>query len=597
MANEIQQIKDKIDIVGLISQYVPLKKSGRNYKGLCPFHAEKTPSFMVSPELQIFKCFGCSEGGDIFAFLMKREGLEFKEALEELAKRAGVKLSSYSAPSNEDQRRGRLLSALSLSSRFYNYLLTEHPAGRVALKYLSGRGLTPETIKKFLLGFAPNEPDSLTRFLQKKGFSLPEITEAGLAFRSDRNNKFFDRFRGRVMFPLFDSRGQVIGFSGRLIKESGDAPKYLNSPETPVFSKSRFLFGFNLARPFIKKAGRAVLVEGQMDLISNVQAGVENAVATSGTALTADQLKMIKKLAPEVVFCFDADEAGQKALERSVELAEAEGLTSLVSPLPLGVKDPDEAAQKKLAEWQESLAKPLSFYDYYFNLNTANLLKSDALGKKRAADKLLPILSKIIDPLQKAHFVKKLAESLDLEERFVREALDKMVVPSDRAKAEDRLSYRVIEGLKGPKRAETLRRYVLCLLLRFDFSLGKRYIGKLAAKDFAGSETQPIFTRLKEVYNERERSFDPLAVKTGLAEEPARIFEELMLSDLGEFEEDKGLQEKELGAVAAELKKETLKSEVEVLLAEIRRAEKENEKEELKSLQVKLNNLYQKLKD
>lgn len=599
MNEEVQQIKDKIDIVSLIGESVGLKKSGRNYKGLCPFHGEKTPSFMVSADLQIFKCFGCGAGGDAFSFLMQREGLEFREALEQLAVRAGVKIKKFESNTSEDKRRERLFSANEMAARFYNFLLTKHPSGKIALEYLNKqRGLSGATIEKFQLGYAPNSNDALTQFLLKKEFSQSEILEAGLALRSDRNNSFYDRFRARVVFPLVDSRDRVLGFTGRLLVDLAGAPKYLNSPETAIFSKSRFLFGLNLARVAIKKAGRVVVVEGQMDLVSNVQGGVENIVATSGTALTPAQIQILAKLAKEVVFSFDADSAGQKALERAVEICEAEGLVSLVAKLPPGAKDPDEAVKKFAADWQKNLANPISFYDYYFGLHTEGILQSDSLSKRRAVEKLLPLLAKISDPLTKASYVKKLSQSLDLEDKFVQEALSQMErkVTESKAAGEKTLSWKYLETLPGLERAEVLRRYLLCLALRFNFDLVKKSLAKVPQKDFESSQLLPSFLLIKEAFVNHQRTFKVINLREGLDEAARKIYDELFLLDLGEMETDFESQEKEMTVVVSELKRETLKAEVKQLLSRIRKAEQDSDGAELKQLQEKLNGLYQKLK-
>lgn len=598
MDDEIQQVKDKTDIVTLISGHVPLKKSGRNYKGLCPFHGEKTPSFMVSPDLQIFKCFGCSRGGDVFSFIMQREGLEFREALEELAEKAGVPLKRTQVSSPEDKRRERIFSANEFAGQFYHFLLTSHGAGSSALNYLKQeRQLSEATIKKFRLGYAPNSFDSLTKFLAKKGFNNSEILEAGLASRSERNNSIFDRFRSRVVFPLVDVRSRIVGFTGRVITNIPNAPKYLNSPETPVFSKNRFLFGLNLARPAIKKAGRVVLVEGQLDLISNVQGGFENVVATSGTALTAEQVTSLGKLTHEIVFCFDADSAGQKAMERGVELCETAGLLSLVSPIPEGAKDPDEAVSKFSDEWKKSLENPISFYDYYFDLQTKGVLKSDSLGKRRATELLLPLLSRMPDPLQKAHFIKKLSQSLDLDEKFVQEALTQFKKKPETLNAPQKpFSWQQLSTLKGSQRAELLRKYLLCLTLRFNFELIKKTLTKISQKDYADSPLLPILMAVKEAFAKHQRAFKIKVIRDDLEGPLQSIFDDLLLFDLGEMETNLESQAHETEVVIKELKHETLRVEVTDLLSKIRAAEEAGNIKELREYQEKLNIIYQKLK-
>lgn len=547
-----------------------------------------------------FAVANCGVGGDVFTFLMQKEGLEFKEALQELAQKAGVTLKRAQVESPEDKRRERIFSANEAAAQFYHFILTSHPAGKNALVYLKqNRQVEDDTIKKFRLGYAPNSFGSLNTYLLKKGFSASEILEAGLSARSERNNSIYDRFRARVVFPLFDVRGRVAGFTGRIITDVPNVPKYLNSPETQVFNKSRFLFGLNFARPAIKKAGRVILVEGQVDLISNVQAGVENIVATSGTALTAEQVASLGKLAHEIIFCFDSDLAGQKALERAVELCEEQGLVSLVIPIPEGAKDPDDATRKFNQEWKAALEKPVSFYDYYFDLHTQGVLKSDALGKRRATERLLPLIAKMSDSLQKAHFIKKLSQSLDLDEHFVQEALSNFKWKGNRASPpspEQVFSWRHLETLKGVERAEILRKYFLCLTLRFNFDLVKKLLSKVSQKDFAASPLLPIFLVVRQAFAKHQRAFKIKNVRNGLESPAQLVFDELLLFDLGDLEANLDLQTHEMDVVVKELKRETLMAEVSGLLDQIRRAERAGNTKELREYQEKLNVIYTRLK-
>lgn len=599
MSDEVQQIKDKIDLVSFISQYLELKKSGRNYKGLCPFHNEKTPSFMVSPQLQIFKCFGCLEGGDVIKFVMRREGLQFREALEELAPKAGVKLRQYSLPAPEESRRERILTINSLAAQFYHYLLTTHKVGGPALAYLRKRGLKAEMLKKFLLGYAPNTRDSLVRFLAKKNFSDSEMVEAGLALIPERGGLLFDRFRSRVVFPLFDVRGRVIGFTGRLLKNSGDLAKYVNSPETPVFRKGEYLYGLNLARPSIKKAGRVILVEGQMDLISNVQAGVENVVATSGTALTPSQVQLLAKVAKAVVFCFDEDQPGQSALERAAEICEKEGLVSFVAKLPGGVKDPDEAVMRDADGWKKSLDHPIPLYDYLLDFYTQGVLGSDSLGKRFAVEKLLPVFSRVASSVQRSDLIKRLAQRLDLGEYYLQEAVaadsKNQDSKKDRPKSSARLA--VLASLSGQSRLEVLRQYLLGLLLRFDLNLTKKFIVRISQKDFADSRFAPIFPLVKKALGKAKKSIKVGPLRESLVGSDQVLLEELLLFDLGAMEDDLDLQKREIEVVLSELKKELLKAQVRDYLTAIKKAEAAGEFSELASLQKELNLVYRKLKD
>ena len=300
----IDDLRSRFDIVSVISQYVQLKKRGRNYFGLCPFHDEKTPSFSVSQEKQIFHCFGCGEGGDVFTFLMKIEGLAFPDAVRELADRAGVPLpQKKSARSGQEKYRERLAEIMALANRFFQYNL-QQPGGRAALKYLQQkRGLSTQTIKDFALGFAPDSWDALKSLLTSKGYKEREIKAAGLLSQTRQNT--YDRFRNRVIFPVFDRRGRLVAFGGRAL--DGSQPKYLNSPETVLFNKSRILYALHLAREAIRKNKRAVIFEGYMDVITAHQAGIKEAVASLGTSLTVEQARLLRNQAEEVIIVYDAD--------------------------------------------------------------------------------------------------------------------------------------------------------------------------------------------------------------------------------------------------------------------------------------------------
>lgn len=321
MNDQVEQIKSKIDIVEVIGERVVLKKAGRHFKGLCPFHSEKTPSFIVSPERQSFKCFGCSEGGDVISFLEKYDGMSFLEALEMLAKRAGITLESY-RPTSQDVYKKKLLEIMSLSSEYFHFLLTRHKSGEEARSYLKSRGIVNEAISQFNLGYAPNQWRSVSEFLVNKKKYAPEDLEAvGLVIRKDTTG-FYDRFRGRVMFPLKDHKGVVVGFSGRTLLKDEKEAKYINSPETMLYSKSKMLYGLWENREYIRKADAIVLTEGELDVIPSWQAGVRHVVAIKGSAFTSEQAQLIARFTKNIVMSLDADSAGQEAIKRAVNIAE-----------------------------------------------------------------------------------------------------------------------------------------------------------------------------------------------------------------------------------------------------------------------------------
>src|SRR3989344_4137557 len=422
------EVKSKVDIVELVSSYIPLKKAGRNFSGLCPFHSEKTPSFMVSAERQVFKCFGCGEFGDVFTFLEKIEGWDFRDALEELAKRVGVKLKKF-APTGQTQVKEKLIEINKLTARFYSHLLTKHPIGEPARKYLNKRGIKPPMWEKFSLGFAPDSWDKTVEFLKSRKVRVEDIAQAGLIIDGKRG--FYDRFRGRIMFPLKDSRGTVLGFAGRVIETSDKGhvtsdtrqeAKYINSPETPIFNKGSLLFGLDAARSAIREKNEAVLVEGEFDVLSAHASGIANVVASKGTALTDKQVATISHICENVALCLDADIAGDAASRRGIELLDFVGLN--IKVVNLGkFKDPDEYVRADAAGFMKAISIASNIYDYLIDSATARFDPATPSGKKAIGREILPRLAKITDDLVRAHYIEKLSRVLDLDVSLVADAV------------------------------------------------------------------------------------------------------------------------------------------------------------------------------
>lgn len=425
MADQIEEIKKKIDIIELINEFVPLKKAGRNFVGLCPFHSEKTPSFAVSPERQRWHCFGaCNDGGDIFSFLMKIENIEFGEALRILANRAGVKLISY-RPTDAERQKQLFFEVNHLAAEYYHYLLLNHPVGKKALDYVLGRGVSKESLETFQIGYAPDMWDGLQKFMVGKKKYRPDILEkVGLIIGKDRGGGrigYIDRFRNRVVFPLRNHRGDVCGFSGRIIGPSTGqfaSPKYINSPETPIYHKSELLYGLYEVKEEIKKADSVILTEGELDMISSYQAGIKNTVAIKGSALTADQVKLLSRFTRNIVFALDSDSAGDKADRRGVEIADAGGMAVKIIEIT-GGKDPDEVAQKSPAGWQKMVLGAVPAYDYFINSAFARFDSRAVDGKRKIGQELTPIFAKINDSIIQSHYIKVLAERLGVEYQAV----------------------------------------------------------------------------------------------------------------------------------------------------------------------------------
>ncbi|WP_458412466.1 DNA primase [Schinkia sp. CFF1] len=339
----IEEIRNKVDIVEIISEYVQLKKQGRNYFGLCPFHGEKSPSFSVSAEKQIYHCFGCGAGGNVFSFLMNIENCSFFEAAATLAEKLHIDLPDYHDDTNHfsdtSNKYAEMFRAHELLQKFYHHFLVNTKEGNEAIHYLHERGFTEEIISRFQIGYAPNSWDLASRFLDKRGFNLYEMTQAGLVARRESDGTYFDRFRNRIMFPIWDNQGRTIAFGGRILYEG--EPKYLNSPETRIFNKSKTLYGLHIARPEIRKKGQVILFEGYVDVISSFRAGVENGVASLGTSLTDEQAQIIRRNAENVLICYDADNAGINAAYRATTILTNAGCSVRVAKMPEGY-DPDE---------------------------------------------------------------------------------------------------------------------------------------------------------------------------------------------------------------------------------------------------------------
>lgn len=418
--SQIQQIKDATNIVDVIGSRVTLQRSGANFKGLCPFHNEKGPSFFVSETMQRYKCFGCGKSGDVFTFLEEYEGMTFREALESLAETAGITLTAAAPTTKEDEERTKLLEVLDLARAYYHYLLTEHEVGAQAREYLKKRGVKQESIKQFQLGVSMPAWDGLVKYLHfKKKYSKELIIKAGLASKSD-NGRIYDRFRSRVMFPLKNHRGQVVGFSGRIFgagKDEKDTPKYMNTPETMLYHKSQLLFGLYENLSTIRRERKIVVVEGEFDVISSVEAHMNTVVAIKGSALTADHVKILTRSVDQIILSLDADEAGIAATRKAIEVVAA-NQSSREVPLTLSVlripngKDPDEFSKSDPKAWRELVKKPITAYEFLISAACEKYNPAKPEGKLQIMTELAPILSKIDHAVQYEYYTKALAERL-----------------------------------------------------------------------------------------------------------------------------------------------------------------------------------------
>lgn len=423
----VEDVKQRLSIEDVISEYVQLKRAGRNFKGLSPFSAEKTPSFIVSPEKQIWHDFSSGKGGNMFSFVMEMEGLDFKGALELLARKAGVDLSQYQSGRSAEsgKLKERLFDALEQATKFYQVQFSKN---QVALEYIfKKRQFTKEIALQFQIGYSPNNGTALYDYLRKQGFSEQEIQKAGLITK--RYHGSSDMFRGRIMIPLSDAQGRVIGFTARLLEDDPNAPKYINTPQTPLYDKSRHIYGLHLAKEAIRKSKYAVLVEGNLDVIAAHQAGTAQVVATAGTALTEMHLKGINRFVSDVRLAFDEDSAGQAATERAIPIASKVGVSLSVIALP-GGKDPDELIKKDINLWLKTIEKPQYALDWLIDRYSRQLDLESAVGKRQFSDILLPVIKQLNDSVEQDHYIQRLAKAIGVSSEAMRSKLEQ----SDRTK-------------------------------------------------------------------------------------------------------------------------------------------------------------------
>ena len=415
MVDQVAEIKQKTDIIELISKYVPsLKKRGRHWNGLCPFHNEKSPSFIVSPELQIYKCFGCGKGGDVFTFLQEYEKIDFKEALEDLAKRAGVVLVKSANYDQNETQKNTLLSINLKLSKFYHHLLTAHPIGKPALDYVLQRGITMETIKEFQMGFSPVDSSVGAKYLLKNNFTSQDIVASGTFNTSSYGGTPYDRFASRLVFPLTDFRGRILGFSGRILPgvDSSKHAKYINSPETPLYHKSHTVFGLHLAKEHIRNEKQVIVVEGEFDMISPYQAGFKNIVAIKGTAFTTEQLQLLKRYTDTLILGLDADFAGNNATLRSISLADEFGFDIRVLRLGDKYKDPDEAVSVDPEFFKNQITKAQPVWDFVIEVATKQSSILTPSGRKNFLQNTLPFITGIKNEVIKQDYLQKIAYEL-----------------------------------------------------------------------------------------------------------------------------------------------------------------------------------------
>ena len=591
MEDSVNQIKQKLDIVDVINGYVSLKKSGRNYKAVCPFHNEKSPSFMVSQELQIYKCFGCGVAGDMFNFVEAIEGVDFPRALEILADKAGVKISKSEAYDTQNQLKKKIFQINDIASKFYHYVLLNQKAGKKALDYfIKDRKITEKSIKDFRLGYAPDSWDTLSKFLRSKGFKDEDLVLSGVAVKRNVGEGVIDKFRGRVVFPFVGVDEKVLGFTGRTLFDR--EPKYLNTGETAVFHKSFFLFGLNKSRVNIKKEG-AVFVEGQTDVISAHQNGIENVICVSGTALTDSQLEILSRYTQEITFCFDSDFAGIEASFRAIEMAEKRNFNVKIAVIPEPFKDLDELIRSDVDKAKKILKNPVPAYDFFLATALKRNNKETALGKKAIMEELVPIFSKISNQILYEYYAKQLSSELGISEDTVFSMLKKGT-PN---KNDDYWELQDSDQ-KFPVKNRKIEGYLISLLFKVSLEKSKEISEKLKSEDFLNGNIVEIFGELKKYLEDRKSDINIKSFLNKFDGEKRDLVSELYMWDQEgklETEDSKKDVEKDLDDIYERVKKDSVKRQLQILSNEIKIAETKKEEDELERLTKKFEKLSKSL--
>ncbi len=490
----VQEVKARLSIEDVLSEYVQLKRAGRNFKGLSPFSNEKTPSFVVSPEKQIWHDFSSGRGGDVFTFIMEVEGVDFKGALELLARKAGVELEEFKGSGGTPKiDKEKMYAALELAAKFYQVQLK---GNKEAWEYVAKtRKFSKETILDFQLGYSPNNGKALTDFLVKKGVDLPIIRAVGLCIT--RHQGDVDMFRGRIMVPLADGFGRVVGFTARQMPGDDSGPKYINTPSTPLYDKSRHVYGLHLAKKAIRDSGYSVIVEGNLDVIASHQANVANVVATAGTAMTEYQLKSLSRLAGNVRLAFDQDQAGLAAAERAIPIASKVGLNLQIITIPSG-KDPDELIQKDPKLWEEAIDKTQAAFDWLLNRYASKLDLSSAHGKRALSEVLLPVVGQVTDKIEQDHYLGQISEVAGINGDALREKMNNTSsAPKRLKKPKNQIAPDPVTNLEWQRTADRLLSLALMLP-------GTRaYLDVLEPEMMPSNDSRELLAFLKE-----NRDFD-----------------------------------------------------------------------------------------
>lgn len=565
-SSPIDEIKAKLDIKEVIGSYIKLTKAGANYKAVCPFHGEKTPSLFVSPARQIWHCFGCGEGHSIFDFVMKIEGIEFADALRLLARKAGVELRAVRPELRT--KRNRLHEICELAAKFFEKQLQESAKGKTAKQYLLKRGISGDSIKKWKLGWSPEPWSSLTDFLNSSGYGKEEIEKAGLAIRSSKGT-YFDRFRSRIMFPVFDLNSQVIGFGGRILEKSKDQAKYMNTPNTLLYDKGKVLYGLDKSKIEIRKKDACMLVEGYVDVVLAHQSGLNNVVAVSGTALTPFHLDTLKRYSNNLVLAFDMDFAGNAATQRGIDMAQSRGFDIQIVKMPLG-KDPADILSENPQNLKELIRKSVSILEFHFQDAFAKFDEKTARGKKQISELLLPVIKKISNRIEQASWVQQLASRLNVKEMHVEEELKKVRIDAPAPE-------KPVEKPAAKSKKELLEERIMTLVVK-----APQHVGAITKETFSylSPKTQAVISNFQNIEK--------------LSPELTDFVKTLSLkAELDKMEEEEVLPELEF--CLKEIRSIELKARLDEVSFKIKEAEKNKDSGEIKRLSEQFNQLTKKI--
>lgn len=585
--DQVSEVREHTDIVALIAESLTLKKAGRNFKATCPFHNEKSASFVVSPERQIWHCFGCGKGGDCFTFLMEYERLEFPEALRILAQKAGIILEQQSAvQTGVTSKKEKIYVLNALAAEFYHYLLTTHSVGKAALAYVTNeRKVLPQTLNTFKIGYAPRNDALVSYLTRKKGYTIDDLYEAGLV--TSYQGRVHDFFRDRLLFALYDHRDNIIGFAGRVLNPAMQ-PKYINTPEKLVYHKGKTFFGLNIAKNAIKKENQVIIMEGEFDVISSFQEGITHAVAVKGTALTEEQVNLIARYASKVTLCFDMDAAGQNAVKRSLPILEKKGLRTTVIMIPEG-KDADEAIKHNPIAFKKAVKQDMDIYEFLLQKALNENDKQSAEGKKKISDALLPVFAGIENEIIKEHYFQKLSReigtSIESIKKEIERNMKKEIVPTE------------IQFVKTQRsREEILEEYLIALLVQ-DMN-PVRHLDGLRKMITVYKFKIPAFQKILDIlftFTVDQPSFNAKVFAEKLPPELSAAFDTCFLLPLPKFSDEEHYKT-EIQKVTEELYGLFVHEQIKIMGSTIKAKEKSGNLEELELLQKELGDLVSLLK-